>query len=378
MFASHLGSSSSNSLSNCAQSHNISFTAITTINDVEPTHVTQAIESPYSISSQVQNKDKFHNIVKQSSINVSSVDVNEETSDLIISTLPHDLNLQINENKNKMTEVCDEKVFTGALLDQDNNSNKFKNFSSVSEEIKLQQQNQTINEETNFRSLTPLINIPKSQSEVSVYNEVFSKSANNSKVQGDDSDPPKSFNTINNKDNNYNSDEKSICLDGKDAKSNKLTSQSATDSESYYACKPSVMMEPDQSMQQIRLLSKANLTYLDGPATNARWGIPLGLGLRGGGESSLNSGTSSWVTPQSGNSNNSSNNSGAGGWGGNSQGQSGSGPQSQWGSNNNVNRNSGSSSTSQGNSNQQNTGQLSFINKQCVHVMKIEYIKNNF
>jgi hypothetical protein len=97
----------------------------------------------------------------------------------------------------------------------------------------------------------------------------------------------------------------------------------------------------------------------EGPATNARWGIPPGLGLRGGGESSLNSGTSSWGTSSGGGNSNNNNNSGssAGGWGGNNQGQGNTAAQSQWGNNNSVNRNTGSGGSSQGPSGQQNPGE---------------------
>lgn len=51
-----------------------------------------------------------------------------------------------------------------------------------------------------------------------------------------------------------------------------------------------------------------------------RWGIPKGLGLRGGGENSLNTGTSGWGIPTA---------SGGSGWGGNPPGP----PQGQWGGN---------------------------------------------
>lgn len=63
---------------------------------------------------------------------------------------------------------------------------------------------------------------------------------------------------------------------------------------------------------------------------NFRWGIPKGLGLRGGGENSLNAGTSGWGTPNA---------SGGSGWGGNPPGP----PQGQWGA---ANRPPGQSNAS--------------------------------
>jgi trinucleotide repeat-containing gene 6 protein len=63
------------------------------------------------------------------------------------------------------------------------------------------------------------------------------------------------------------------------------------------------------------------------PASNAGWGIPRGLGLRGGGESSLNSGTAGWGTPPSASSSNN-----AGGWGQNAPAQNSNPNQGQWGS----------------------------------------------
>lgn len=69
--------------------------------------------------------------------------------------------------------------------------------------------------------------------------------------------------------------------------------------------------------------------WWSGPATNAGWGIPRGLGLRGGGESSLNSGTANWGASPS--ASGSSNNSG-GGWGQNTTAQNTNPSQAQWGS----------------------------------------------
>ncbi|XP_059475885.1 protein Gawky isoform X3 [Neocloeon triangulifer] len=74
-------------------------------------------------------------------------------------------------------------------------------------------------------------------------------------------------------------------------------------------------------------LSNPNIprNRLHGPATNVGWGIPRGLGLRGGGENSLNNGTSGWGTPPAGAANSS-------GWGQNTTAQNANaGATSQWG-----------------------------------------------
>ncbi|KAG8224852.1 hypothetical protein J437_LFUL005455, partial [Ladona fulva] len=97
-------------------------------------------------------------------------------------------------------------------------------------------------------------------------------------------------------------------------------------------------------------LSKSS--YPQGPASNEGWGIPSGLGLLGGGESSLNSGTSGWGTPPSSNPNNNS------GWGQNSSQNP---AQSQWGGGS-VNRNGGGAS--QGPAGQQNAGNSNKGNQQ--------------
>ena len=88
-------------------------------------------------------------------------------------------------------------------------------------------------------------------------------------------------------------------------------------------------------------------TYLDGPASNRAWGIPRWAGLRGGGEMSLNNGTTSWGTPPSGNSNanNSNNNTG-----------NNPGGQAQWGGPAPNNNNRPNAGASQGSSAQPNAG----------------------
>jgi trinucleotide repeat-containing gene 6 protein len=158
-------------------------------------------------------------------------------------------------------------------------------------------------------------------------------SAMNATVQGKtDSNPPPSFNNLNTSNNVKNN------VDRQEPYASELLIQCATQLKKYY----------DASNEA--------------PATNARWGIPPGLGLCGGGESSLNSGTSNWGTPSGGNSNSNNNsNSSAGGWGGSNQGQGNTTAQGQWGNSNNssssVNRNTGSGGSSQGPSGQQNTGE---------------------
>lgn len=47
-------------------------------------------------------------------------------------------------------------------------------------------------------------------------------------------------------------------------------------------------------LYQENKMKKINDIPMKGPATNARWGIPPGLGLCGGGESSLTSGATTW------------------------------------------------------------------------------------
>ena len=311
MFASHHGSSSSNSLSTCAQSHNTSFTTTTTtIMDVEPTHVSQANENPNNITT-----------VSQHVINLSV----EAVRGLLRDNLP---SLDDGQSEMKDKEEVDEnmKFTTGALSDQDNNNIiNVKIFPKNIDSGKIvelwQPKDQDANDDSNkVRSVTPFLNIPKMQGE----GTTLPASAKNSTVQGkSDGHPPPSFNTSNNvKD----------CIEGNESVS-LLQTQCATHLKDY---------------------------YVDGPATNARWGIPPGLGLRGGGESSLNSGTSSWGTPPGGNSNNNNNsNSTTGGWGGSNQGQGSTAAQSQWGNNNNnVNRNTGSGGSSQGPSGQQNPGKV--------------------
>lgn len=331
MFASHHGSSSSNSLSNCAQSHATSFTTTTTI-DVEPTHVTQANENPNTITT-----------VSHLTINLSSV---EAVSGSFVD-VPQDSSLSADDGQSEMKakRVGEEvKYTTGALSDQDNNLINVKNFQKNNcsgetvESRKLENQDAN-NDSNNVWSVTPCLNIPKSQGKgVTAENDkpclVFAMNATT--VQGKtDSNPPPSFNKLNSSSNITNH------IEGMESFASGLLIQYASQ------------------------LTRYCTASSEGPATNARWGIPPGLGLRGGGESSLNSGTSSWGTPSGGNSNNNNNSNSAGGWGGNTQGQGNASAQSQWGNNNNsVNRNSGSGGSSQGPSGQQNAGESSCIKPQ--------------
>ncbi|XP_063224189.1 protein Gawky isoform X2 [Bacillus rossius redtenbacheri] len=100
------------------------------------------------------------------------------------------------------------------------------------------------------------------------------------------------------------------------------------------------------SFNDITNVSDERVMSDDGPASNVGWGIPKGLGLRGGGESSLNAGTTSWGAQPGGGAN--PGNPAGTGWGGSSQGQGGTGNQGQWGSA--ANR---SGATSQGSTSQQ-------------------------
>lgn len=324
MFASHHGSSSSNSLSICAQSHATSFTTTTTTMDVEPTHVTQANENPNTITT-----------VSQHVINLSSVEV--VSGSFVDDCVPRDNlpSLDNGQSEMKAKRVGKEVKFTtGALSDQDNDLINVKNFQKIissGETVESRQlENQDANDDSSkVWSVTPFLNIPKSQGRgmTAGNDEPFLASAMNATVQGKiDSNPPPSFNNV------YTSNNVKNC----ERYASKLLLQCAT-----------------------HLYMYRNATN-EGPATNARWGIPPGLGLRGGGESSLNSGTSSWGTSSGGNSNNNNNSgSSAGGWGGNNQGQGNTAAtQNQWGNNNNsVNRNTGSGGSSQGPSGQQNPGE---------------------
>ncbi|PNF40706.1 hypothetical protein B7P43_G00665, partial [Cryptotermes secundus] len=323
MFASHHGSSSSNSLSICAQSHTTSFTTTTTTMDVEPTHVTQANENPNTITT-----------VSQHVINLSSVEA--VSGSFVADCVPRDNlpSLDNGQSEMKAERVGEEVKFTtGALSDQDNDLINVKNFQktvSSGETVESRQlENRDANDDSSkVWSVTPFLNIPKSQGEgMTAGNDKPSlASAMNATVQGKiDSNPPPSFNNL------YTSNNVKNC----ECYASKLLLHCAT--------------------HQYKYCNATN----EGPATNARWGIPPGLGLRGGGESSLNSGTSSWGTSSGGNSNNNNNSgSSAGGWGGNNQGQGNTAAaQNQWGNNNNsVSRNTGSGGSSQGPSGQQNPG----------------------
>jgi len=327
MFASHHGSSSSNSLSKCAQSHTTSFTTTTTM-DVEPTHVTQAIENPNTITT-----------VSQHIINLSSVEA--VSGSFVDDCVPQDNFLSADDGQSeiKAKRVGGEmKRTTGALSDQDNNLINVKNFQKINSSGETVESRKLANQDANndsnkLWSVTPCFNIPKSQGKgVTAESEKpFLVSAMNATtVQGKtDSNPPPSFNNLNSSSNVTNH------VEGMESSASGLLIHYAT--------------------QLTRSWSALN----GGPATNARWGIPPGLGLRGGGESSLNSGTSSWGTPSGGNSNNNNNsNSSAGGWGGNAQGQGNTSAQSQWGNSSSVNRNAGSGGSSQGPSGQQNAGKF--------------------
>lgn len=294
--------------------------------DVEPTHVTQANENPNTITTVSQH------VIKLSSVEaVSGSFVNDCVP---LDNLP---SLDDGQSEKKAKQVGGEVGFTtGALSDQDNNLINVKNFQKIissGETVESRQlENQDANDDSNkVWSVTPFLNIPKLQGKglTAGNGERFLASAMNATVQGKiDSNPPPSFNNLNTSNNVKNH------IHGLESYASKLLIHCETQLKKYY----------DASNE--------------GPATNARWGIPSGLGLCGGGESSLNSGTSSWGTPSGGNSNNNNNsNSSAGGWGGNNQGQGSTAAQNQWGNNNSVNRNTGSGGSSQGPSGQQNTGE---------------------
>lgn len=325
MFASHLGSSSSNSLSISAQSHATSFTTTTTM-DVVPTHVTQANENPNTITTVSQH------VIKLSSVEAVS-------GSFVDDRVPPDNlpSLGDGQSEKKANQVGGEvESTTGALSDQDNNLINVKNFQKIigsGETVEPRQLECQDADDDGDKvwSVTPFLNIPKLQGKglTAGNGELFLVSAMNATVQGKiDSNPAPSFNKLNTSINVKNRvDELESCAF-------KLLIQCATQQNKY------------------------DVASNEGPATNARWGIPSGLGLCGGGESSLNSGTSSWGTPSGGNSNNNNNsNSSAGGWGGNNQGQGNTAAQSQWGNNNSVNRNTGSGGSSQGPSGQQTTGE---------------------
>jgi hypothetical protein len=327
MFASHHGSSSCNSLSILAQSHTTSFTTTTSTLDVEPTHVTQAIQNPNTITT-----------VSQPVINLSSVEAAGGSS--VDGHVPRDNlpSLDDGQVETKARRVGEEVKFTtGALSDQDNDLINVKNSQKVvgsgeTVESRRPESQDANNDSSKVWSVTPFLNIPKSQGKGTTAgdDEPFLVSAMIVTVQGtSDSNPAPSFNNL------YASNNIKKC----ECNAPELRLQRAT-----------------------RLYKYCSAT--DGPATNARWGIPPGLGLRGGGESSLNSGTSSWGTSSGGNSNNNNNpGSSAGGWGGSNQGQGNTAAQNQWGSNNNnsVNRNSGSGGSSQGPNGQQNPGEDTLV-----------------
>lgn len=90
---------------------------------------------------------------------------------------------------------------------------------------------------------------------------------------------------------------------------------------------PNVRRDQGTALQDKFSLSNLNIPRdrLHGAASNAGWGIPKGLGLRGGGESSLNNGTSSWGTPPAASTSNA-------GWGQNAAAQNAAQGASQWGS----------------------------------------------
>lgn len=292
--------------------------------DVEPTHVTQAIENPNTITT-----------VSQHVINLSSVEA--VGGSFVDDHVPRDNLPSLDDGQVEMRvkQVGEEVKFTtGALSDQDNdlinvkNSQKLISSGETVESRQLENQDAN-NDSSKVWSVTPFLNIPKSQGKgmTAGNDEPFLVSAMIATVQGTtDSNPPPSFNNL------YASNNVKNC----ECYASKLRLQCAT-----------------------RLYKYCSATN-EGPATNARWGIPPGLGLRGGGESSLNSGTSSWGTSSGGNSNNNNNpGSSAGGWGGSNQGQGNTAAQNQWGNNNNsVNRNSGSGGSSQGPSGQQTPGEV--------------------
>ncbi|GLH02953.1 Uncharacterized protein GBIM_08895 [Gryllus bimaculatus] len=265
MLASHLGSSNSNSLSRRdAQSHHsdVSFT------DVDPTHVSQAIENPNKSSNQVQEETSM-----QSCVNFRSevAKAEEEEVTTCSGSVPPGQEGGIPQT-------------TGALSDQDKLKFKAK-IMGKTVSLPIAAQGETL-AATNIPSPcdSALVNL-------------------HATVQGiSDSNPPPSFNNLN-----------------VNAKNN------------------------------VTLTSVGEASV--GPASNARWGIPRGLGLRGGGESS-----SSWGTPPSGGSTAGSGWGGSGG-GGQTGGSSSGGSQGQWGGGSNSgNQSSGGNNMNRGSGGGQGQG----------------------
>ncbi|XP_034242779.1 protein Gawky isoform X1 [Thrips palmi] len=261
----------------------------------------------------------------------------------------------------------EEKLTTGALSDQDNNYNKA-NHSNNSVKEHSQLGGGDAKQSNNAWSLTPF-NIPEAEGD----GNSRVPQAIQATVQGinDSSNPPASFNNnVNVNDyGNVNDNGTAPVLDKSTILLNDYSCLNLPSDKDREAYSPSKKMNVPYNLTEVSKKQNKdsmeklvkNFTQLKscgqmmGPASNARWGIPQGLGLRGGGESSLNNGTTGWGTPPSGNNNsnnntnNSNNNPGANsaaaaGWGtanstpnaGNNQGG-----QSQWGAPNNNRPNTG-------------------------------------
>lgn len=261
----------------------------------------------------------------------------------------------------------EEKLTTGALSDQDNNYSKA-NHSNNSVKEHSQMGGGDAKHSNNAWSQTPL-NIPEAEGD----GNSRVPQAIQATVQGinDSSNPPASFNNNVNVNDKYNVNDNGTAsvLDKSTALLNDyacLNLPSGKDLKAYLLSKNMdvpynsnvVFKNPNQDLpKNVRkeVLPQKFRGIIQGPASNARWGIPQGLGLRGGGESSLNNGTTGWGTPPSGNNNsnnnanNSNNNPGANsaaaaGWGtANSTPNPGNNPggQAQWGAPNNNRPNSG-------------------------------------
>lgn len=255
----------------------------------------------------------------------------------------------------------EEKLTTGALSDQDNNYDKA-NHSNNSVKEHSQMGGGDAKHSYNAWSQTPL-NIPEAEGD----GKSRVPQAIQATVQGinDSSNPPASFNNNINDYDNINDNGTAPVLVNSTAFMNDYACLNLSSVEDREACVPSKNMNAPYKSSLVFNLNKAShfpenakedvaipkgrIGILDGPASNKRWGIPLGLGLRGGGESSLNNGTTGWGTPPSGNNNsnnnanNSNNNPGANsaaaaGWGNaNSTANPGNNQagQAQWGAPNN-------------------------------------------
>lgn len=274
----------------------------------------------------------------------------------------------VKQNPGHLIPSWERKLTTGALSDQDNNYNKANHSNnSVKEHSPLG--GGDAKHSHNAWSQTPF-NIPEAKGDGNSH----VPQAIQATVQGinDSSNPPASFNNnvnVNDYDN-VNDKGTAPALDMSTALLSDyacMNLPSDKDPEAHLPSKKKdvpynttgvVMNQNKDFMKKVKMNAmkpEENSGIMIGPASNARWGIPQGLGLRGGGESSLNNGTTGWGTPPGGNNNsnnnssNSNNNPGANsaaaaGWGSaNSTPNAGNNPggQAQWGAPNNNRPNTG-------------------------------------